>query len=461
MTAAPVVPRRIVATILLGTLLNPLNSSMIAVALVRLQRDFDVGLVTVTWAVSAFYLGGAVGQPLMGRLADLFGPRRMFCAGWVVVGLAGVLVPLAPTFGWLVAGRVVQALGTSAAFPAGLAILRRCAPAGTTPTGAMAAVAMAASLSAALGPVVGGALVVLIGWEAIFLVNGALALVGLPLALRLLPADPPGAARPAGRAGRLLERLDVPGVLLFTVALVGALAFLLSLGDAEPRWWLLAPTAAAALALVPRERRATAPFLALELVGNRGVLAVLLQFAAVNVVFYAAFFGVPQWLEEVRGLTPGEAGLILLPVTGLGLLTTPLCARLLARGMRPAVPLLVGSAGLAAGMAALLGVQEATPVALLLGVAAVLGIPTGLNNLGLQTLLYVRSPAEHTGAAGGLFQTARYVGSILATALLALAFGEVATTDGLHDVAAVGLAIGLALTLVSMTTLRSGAATRA
>src|SRR5919199_338435 len=77
----PVVPRRVVGTILLGTLLNPLNSSMIAVALVRLRDDFEVSLATASWLVSAFYLAAAVGQPTMGRIADLLGRRRPRSAG--------------------------------------------------------------------------------------------------------------------------------------------------------------------------------------------------------------------------------------------------------------------------------------------------------------------------------------------------------------------------------------------
>src|SRR3954449_11415859 len=81
-TVLEMVPRRVVGTILLGTLLNPLNSSMIAVALVRLRDDFAVSLAPASWLVSGFYLAAAVGQPLMGRIADLVGHRRGFCAGW-------------------------------------------------------------------------------------------------------------------------------------------------------------------------------------------------------------------------------------------------------------------------------------------------------------------------------------------------------------------------------------------
>jgi 2-(1,2-epoxy-1,2-dihydrophenyl)acetyl-CoA isomerase len=101
--------RRLVGAVLVGTLLNPLNSSMIAVALGLIQADFRVSMATVSWLLSGFALAAAVAQPMMGRFADLFGPRRIFCAGLLVVGIASALAPLVPAFGWLIACRMLQA----------------------------------------------------------------------------------------------------------------------------------------------------------------------------------------------------------------------------------------------------------------------------------------------------------------------------------------------------------------
>jgi MFS family permease len=444
------VPRALVGAILLGTLLNPLNSSMIAVALVRLREDFAVTLATASWLVSAFYIAAAVGQPLMGRLADLLGPRRVFCAGWVLVAATGALAPLAPSFGWLVAARVVQAFGTSAAFPAGLALIRRATPdpAAPPPAAALGALAVAGSVSAALGPVLGGVLVAVAGWEAIFLVNVVLAAVGLPLALRVLPHDPARKGTALEGGPRAAARMiDWPGVVLFSGALAAGLGFLLSVGSG-PQWPLVPVAAALAVLLARRERRAPTPILDLEVATDRGVGAVLAQYAAVNVVFYVVFFGLPQWLEEVRGFTPGEAGVLLLPVAGLGVLVTPLASRLITR-RGPRLPLRIGAVALTVGAGLLLLLGGGTPVLGLLLVGAVLGIPNGFNNLGLQAALYERTPPAHTGAAGGLFQTFRYLGAILATALIGVFFGERATTDGLHEIALVAVVIGAGLVVAS------------
>src|SRR5262249_35846611 len=116
--SAPRPGPRLVSAVLVGTLLNPLNSSMLAVVLVLIQADFRISVATASWLLSSFALAAAVAQPVMGRLADLFGPRRIFCIGLLVVGVTSGLAPLAPAFGWLIACRMLQAFGASAASPA-------------------------------------------------------------------------------------------------------------------------------------------------------------------------------------------------------------------------------------------------------------------------------------------------------------------------------------------------------
>ncbi|MGI3786440.1 MAG: MFS transporter, partial [Janthinobacterium lividum] len=125
---------RLIGILALGTSLNPLNSSMIAVALAQLQTDFGVGVATSSWLVSAFYIGAAVGQPLMGRLVDQVGARRMFLAGLALVLVASLATPFVPGFWWLVGLRVVQAFGTSTAYPAALVLIRAATPADRGPT---------------------------------------------------------------------------------------------------------------------------------------------------------------------------------------------------------------------------------------------------------------------------------------------------------------------------------------
>lgn len=436
--AAQPVPPRTVAAIALGTLLNPLNSSMIAVALVALQRAFGVGVAASSWLVSGFYLAACVGQPLMGRVADRFGPRRVFCTGLVLVCLAGIVAVLAPGFGTVLACRVVQAMGTSAAFPAGLAILRRTAGTPRPPAAALAGITVTNSGSAAFGPVLGGFLLAVAGWRGIFAVNIPVTAVGLVLALRWLPPDGGHPARaPAGtravRLRRVLGELDLPGVLLFALTMAGLLAFLLSLGT-RPNWPILAVFLVAAGALVWRERRAAVPFLDVaSLAGNRALVGVLAQQVGVQLVFYALFFGLPMWMERVRGLPGSAVGLLILPVAALGVALTPVAAWLVRR-RGPGTPMVAGSAALVLGAAAVLALREGTPLFGIVAVTAALGLPNAFNNLGLQAALYSSAPPGQTGLAAGLFQTARYVGAILSTALLGVVLEHDLSDAGLHRV---------------------------
>jgi len=456
--AAARLPWRLVGAVMAGTLLNPLNSSMIAVAVLSLGAAFRVSTITATWLISGFYLAGAIGMPLMGRLADQFGPRRVFSLGLLLVGLTSALAPLAPAFGWLLLVRIVQAFGTASAYPAGLTIIRAHDRRGRPPAAALGAVSVAGSVSAALGPVLGGGLVALAGWPAIFLVNIPVSAVGLVLARRWLPADPaPRAASDGAARSRwaAVHTLDLPGVALFSALLAGMLGFLLSLST-RPLWPLLPLAVLAALLLLRRERRVPSPFLDLRLLAaNRPLVGVYAQFAAVNLVFYAVFFGLPLWLEQARRFAPGTAGLLLLPIAGVGVLAMPLAARLIDRA-GPRLALIAGAVLLLAGSLSLLLFDTATPVWALLAVGAVLGVPNGFNNLGLQAALYEAAPAAQMGAAGGLFQTFRYMGAILSTALLGLVMGAHATSGHLHTLAIVLAVVSALLVVTSILTRRPG-----
>lgn len=449
--APPQVSRRVLAAILLGTVLNPLNSSMIAVALVGIGDDFDVSIVSLSWLISSFYLVAAIFQSVLGRLVDQFGPRRLQCLGFVLVGVAGALGAVAPTFGWLIAARLLLAVGTSAGFPAGLALLRNASGGHRPPPSTLAAITIAGSSTAALGPVFGGALVALASWPAIFVVNVAFALVALPLALRWLPRDP---QHEGGVDLALVRRLvDLPGILAFTAMLGSLLALLLSF--ASDPLWILAPIALlAGGALLVLDRRRDDPFLDVQmLLANRGLLGVNAQYLLVNIVAFGVFFSVPLWIEASRGYSPGVAGLLVAPLAGVAVFGTPFAARLVARsGVRPA--LVIGASAMVAGTLLLQTFGADTPLWAILAVAVVLGIPIGFNNLGLQSALYAVSDPERTGAAAGLFQTCRFIGAVLATSLLGLVFAGGVDSASLHEIAAVLAGVSAVVLLASLGAVR-------
>ncbi|MFK8912053.1 MFS transporter [Streptomyces sp. YS-3] len=446
--APPRIPLGFLTPIVLGTLLNALNSSMIAVALLSIQKAFDAG-AEVIWLVSGLYLATAVAQPTMGRLADALGARRVFGFGLVLVLVSATAAPFAPTLGWLIAARVVLGIGTSAAYPAGMSMMRTWAAAhsgeGSTPTGGLGAISAASQAAVALGPPLGGVLVQLAGWRAIFWVNVPLTVAAMIMAFLWLPAD-----EPARDAGATLRELDLAGMALFTGELCGLMLFLLSLPD-DPWWWALAVFVVLTAALIYRELRANKPFVDLRMIARNGPLAATyLRCMGTYVVFYSITYALPQWLQQGRGLSESASGLVMLPVAALGFATTMWATRLVERGLRTV--LITGSAALCLGSGALALFGETVPIWEVLLIAAVLGLPNGFNSLGNQTLMYRTAPADQIGTASGLYRTAQYIGANLASALVGIAVGRDADDSGLHLLAAVITGISLVLLVNAATT---------
>ena len=432
-------PGGLIGSVAFGTVLQPLNSSMIAVALVGIRTEFHAG-PEVNWLVSALYLATAVAAPSMGRLADLLGARRMFMVGLGLVAAGSVLAPFSPNLGALVACRVLLGLGTGAQYPCGVAIVRSASQRlRARPQTALGALAICAQVTVALGPTVGGLLVGLLGWQGIFWVNLPMVVVGAVAVLRTVPADPPLREIDTGGRNRL-SQLDLPGLLLFTASMTAVMLWLLSL-TGSPQWYWLAPAVLCGVGLVWRERRAPEPFLDLALLSNRGLSTTYLRTIFTYTAFYMIFYGLPQWLEEARGYDATTSGLIVLPIAVVGTVSTVVATRLEGhRGPRPT--LLIGTGVLAVGGVLLMLPGTSTPVGLLLALCAVLGLPNGFNNMGNQTAMYAESPADQTGATSGLYRTSQYIGANLASALIALVLGQQADARGLHE-------MGLVIAVIS------------
>lgn len=414
-------PGAAVLALSLGTALNPLNSSMFAVALVVLRADFKLDVAAVTWVITSFYLASAAGQPLMGRFADRFGPQRLFSFGMVLVILSCAAAPFSPNFFLLCVARVVMALGTATAFPSAMVMVAELSRLAKTPsTRPLGRIQMANTSAAAVGPVVGGVLVSLVGWQALFAINVPLAVVALLLVRRTAPPD---GTREAGKLSALVRDSDVPGIGGFVGSLLLAMMAML---DVVPgfRWGLLAGSVLLAVLFARRELTFSPPFLDLRLLGrNRPLLLVYVLFVVFSAVYYFPFFGLPQLLQEAGGFDPGVVGLFMLPLAAASVVVTPLAMRMIDRfGVRRV--LLTGVVGvmLASGALGLLTVSFWPPLVLLL--TMVMGIPYGVVSAAANQGLFVSARPEDRGVASGIFQTCRYVGAIASTVLVGVFYGS-------------------------------------
>ncbi|WP_223869507.1 MFS transporter [Paenibacillus sabuli] len=422
----------LITAVALGILLNPLNTTMISVALARLQEDFQLTFGEVSWLISTYYLASAIGQPLMGKWSDLYGRKRIFMFGLLLVTAASCLAPLSPSFGWLIGFRIIQAFGSSALFPAGMGIIRGQITSGQAQ--ALGIVSIFSSTSAAFGPSIGGFLLHYGDWPLIFLCNFPFIIGSFLLAWKLFPRDP----KPEGGA----MAMDWTGVALFSATIFMWLLFFLSLASGFSLWQF-AVGAALTYGLYRYELRRKQPFINVAFLrDNRNVTLIYVQFILTNIAFYSIMFGIPSYLQQVQGMDPQQTGLVMLSIAGFSVVVTPLVGRWIERSGSKR-PLLVGTAAVVAGSLLMLLIGDRASALTIFLVLSVLGIANGFNNLGMQTSLYAFVAKEETGIASGLFMTSRFIGTILSSSLLAALFGDTITSGHLHSMAWVCAALGL------------------
>src|SRR6185312_7859406 len=279
-------------------------------ALLPIAHGVGVPIGQTAALVTALYLASAIAQPTAGKAAEVFGPRRVFVAGIVLVALGGVVGGFAGGLLTLLIARVLIGLGTSCAYPTAMLLIRRRArDAGleNPPGGVLGGLQIAGIATASLGLPIGGALVGALGWRSVFFVNVPVAVIALVATLTWVEPDGP-LQRPM-RWREVATRLDVGGIAGFAAAMIALLLFLFELPTTH--WYLLAVSVVLWIALVVWELRASAPFLDVRMLAtNRALSRTYLRFGLAMLCLYVVLYGITQWLEGVRGLSETQAGLL-------------------------------------------------------------------------------------------------------------------------------------------------------
>lgn len=435
---------RYLGPLLLGSTLNPINSSMIATGLIAIGGEFRLGPGQTASLISVLYLFSSVMQPTMGKLATLFGPRRVFLSGTLILLVAGVIGALAPSFGFLLVSRALIGIGTSAAYPTAMALVRARADAHGVgvPSRVLGAFSIAAQVTIVVGLPLGGILVSTLGWRALFSVNIPLALVTLAATLTGVERDP---ARPRASWRGLAKALDLPGVALFAGAVVALLTFLARLDN--PPWWVAIAALAVSFVFVWRERRAASPLIDVRALASNGPLQrTYSRQLLVGLGMYACMYGMSQWMEQGRGLDPADVGAIMVPLS----LVSVVVARLVSLRGWVRVPLILAGVALVGTALVMAAADAGTPLALLLVMTSLLGLTNGFAGFANQTALYVQSPADGIAVAAGLYRTFAYMGAIFSSSLIGLVFGGRATDSGFHALAWVLAGIGGAVLIMTL-----------
>jgi EmrB/QacA subfamily drug resistance transporter len=406
---------RIFGVTMIGLFMALIDVTIVNITLPTLQRELDADVETVSWVLNAYNIMFAVLLVSMGRLADQFGRRRFFLAGMSLFTLGSLLCALSGTIGALIAFRVVQAVGAAVLAPLALATTALVFPPRQRGLG-LALMAVVANAAAALGPPLGGVIVAAAGWHWIFAVNVPIGVLGVLLALRVMPESYDVHAH---------QKVDWLGM-----SLIGGAIFCLTYGlvEANSLGWgsarivaLLAAAAVLGAAFVLSQRFGRYPMVAPSLVRNdqfMGASTTMVLFAAgvMGPLFLAVLAFVDMW-----GYSQLEAALAVSPVALLGLLASPLVGRradVLAR-RKMAIPALVV---MAAGLV-WLGQLPARPDYLaVLPALVLLGLGMGAVFPSVNVGAMGAIAGQELGLGSGLVNMARQVGFAIGVAVLVAVF---------------------------------------
>ncbi|MGW2270210.1 MFS transporter [Streptomyces yangpuensis] len=424
------------------------NTSAVSILLPAISEDTGASLATLQWAVTGYSLVGAAVIVTSGALGDIFGRRRIFIGGLLLFVASCVLIALADGAGTVIAGRAIQGAAGSTILACGLSLLS----AGSSGEAQMRSVSLwgaASAAGAAAGPLLGGVLVDVTGWQGLFWIDAGIAAVCVPLTLRTV-AESRDPSRP--------RSVDLAGTVLVAVVLV---PLVFGVTEGADWGWLSAPTlicfavsAVAVAGFVLVEKRVRTPLIDLALLHNKFLVgssvAILVVAGCINAVMYVCslYFQNPDGL----GMTPLEAGVATLPAAVGVVVTAPLITRFVDRvGARTVI-----AAGFVIATLALVVfafVDASWAYAAFVAPLVVFAVGLGLANGPASSVATACVDHDQVGAASGISNMGRYVGAAVLTAVTAALFSSVyshqyASGAAAADALAAGFsraAIGLAL----------------
>ena len=440
----------LLATMCVGMFLVQLDVTVVNVALPDIRDGLGTTLAGQQWVVDGYAVVLAGLLLFGGALGDRLGHRRVVLSGLVVFGAASLLCGLAPNAAALITGRAVQGLGAAVLLPGTLAVITRAYPGRAEQARAVGIWAGVSALALPAGPLLGGALVSGLGWRSVFLINLPIIAIAVPAALLLIPRERPDHDR----------RLDLPGAATAAITLAALVYAVINLeqGPASAQVWLPASVAVLALTgFLLREHHAQAPMLPLELLRSPGFVGANLIAAAMNLVGIGGVFVATLYLQTVQHRPAFTAGAMLLPLFVPLAALAPITGRIVARvGPRPPI-----TAGLSLGILgslAMIGLEPQSSYLRLLPVLLGLGFGMGLLTAAVVAAAVRAVPADRSGLASGVNNTARQTAGALAVALYGVLTGTptdpAAFTTGLHHIGLLGALLWTASLLLTWTTLR-------
>ena len=396
----------------LGAFMTPFMSSAINIALPSIGREFGLEAGLLGWVATSFLLAAAVFLVPFGKLADMSGRKKIFGWGVAVYALASFLSAAAPSGTLLIVFRAVQGLGGAMMFSTAMALLTSVYPPGERGK-ALGINTAATYVGLSFGPFAGGLLTQSFGWRSIFLFNGVLGTVLIALVLMTLKGE---------WAEDKKEKFDFGGSIVFGLSLL-SLMYGFSLLPRPAGLWLVLAGIAAGVFFVLWESKNPAPVLNIGLFRKNTVfaysnLAALINYSAT----FATTFLASLYLQYVKGMSPREAGFVLVVQPVIMAVFSPLTGRLSDR----VEPRRLASAGMglsAAGLFLFVFLTAATPVAYVVAGLALLGFGFALFSSPNTNAVMSSVDRGSYGVASATLGTMRLTGQMLSMGLAMLIIG--------------------------------------
>ena len=394
--------------------LSAVDMTIVNVALPDIADDLDATVNELQWVVEGFLLALASLLLVGGGVADRFGRKKIFLAGFTVFAVSSLLAAVSDSPVQLIGARILMGVSVACIMPPALALMSAIFPPKELPR-AIAIWAAIAGLGLAAGPVLGGILIDIADWRWVFFVNIPVVIVAVPLGMRLLPES----VRPGTPA------IDLIGVTLSTLAL-GGVAFALIEGVAQG--WTSPPVIVAALvglgalaAFTVLELRFDEPLFDVTVLGRPRVRAGALALLAIYASTMGMLFLLPQYLQYVQGRSALVAGLAMAPL-GVGLAVTSPFARRLASKYMPRKVMGWGLLAMASSFIPLCLLNENSPVIQVAIGVGIFGLANGVTITPATTVVLNDLGAEKAGDASAVNQLGRQVGGVLGVAIIGSIF---------------------------------------
>jgi EmrB/QacA subfamily drug resistance transporter len=403
--------KTVLAVTTFTSFLTPFMISAVNITLPRVQADFQTNAFMLSWIANSYFLATAAFLLPIGKLADIHGRKKTYVTGIAVFSLGSLFAAFSPNIETLIALRAVQGLGGAMITTTGMAIITSVFP--PTERGrAMGIVVAGVYLGISLGPYTGGLITDLLGWRAVYAIFGILCMWAFYRALTRLDqewADAKG------------EKLDWAGSFLYTPFLVALIFGISNISESYGPWCILVGVSGL-LAFVWWELKVKNPVFEVRLFYENRVFAFSSLAALIN---YAATVGVAfflgQYLQFVRGMSPHEAGLVLLVQPAMQALFSPLAGKLSDR-IEPRIIATAGMAMNTLGLGFMIMVGLDTRTSLIIANLAFLGLGFAFFSSPNTNAIMSSVEPRHLGVASGAVATMRTVGMVFSLTAASLVF---------------------------------------